>query len=661
MKSVFRRTRVLSSLGFTVVSLGYLLAAPMGGSTASAVTRAASDDHVAGTVQLGREHRSANVQADGNGDRSRSLYSGFLNGGYMPAGATSAVKTTVSHFVASPSSFYSNGGIVSLSAQVTNASSCVFSSAPHVAGLPVTVACSNGTVENPADLTLPANTGKTAVTYHFTLAVTGTTTVRKTAKAVVVPPLGGVASIAGGFESYCASLTSGGVDCWGYNEFGELGDGTTVSGGPVAVVGLGGTGTLSGVASITSDGYETYCALLTSGGVDCWGYGYDGNLGDGQFYNVGPEGSPVPVAVEGVGGAGTLSGVASLTGSNGTGLYGEGYCAVLTSGGVDCWGYGQGGQLGDDSTSDSDVPVVVDSFDGASVVALTGVVSLVANLDYGGDGGFCAVLSSGGVDCWGSGSDGASDFSDVAVPMVGVGGDGFLTGVASLTSAGSSYCALSTSGGVDCWGNGGFGNLGNGTYNSSTVPVQVQGVGGAGTLTGVASLASYDGNSPAGYCALLTSGKVDCWGYGYDGELGNGVIYSTSPYGSAVPVKVEGVGGTGTLTGVTSIASSGESFCARLGTGRLDCWGYSKAGQLGNGVSYPTSPFGSPVPVKVTGVGGVGTLAGVVILTNDGIGYCALLTSGKVDCWGAGENASELGNAPPQDSDVPVRVSAPPI
>jgi hypothetical protein len=165
----------------------------------------------------------------------------------VPARAEAASRPIVSDFTASPSAFYSDGGIVGLSAQVTNATSCVFSAKPAVAGLPVTVACPNGTVTNPAGLTLPANTGNKTVTYRFTLAVTGTTTVTKTTTATVVPPLAGVTSVAGGMDSYCALLTSGGVDCWGSNLFGQLGDGTGSGGpdGPVAVLGLGGTGTLS--------------------------------------------------------------------------------------------------------------------------------------------------------------------------------------------------------------------------------------------------------------------------------------------------------------------------------------------------------------------------------------------------------------------------------
>ena len=72
---------------------------------------------------------------------------------------------------------------------------------------------------------------------------------------------------------------------------------------------------------------------------------------------------------------------------------------------------------------------------------------------------------------------------------------------------------------------------------------------------------------------MLSSGGVDCWGYGADGELGNGIFYTTGNEGSATPVEVEGVGGTGTLTGVTSLTSDSDGYCSLLTSGGVDCWG----------------------------------------------------------------------------------------
>ena len=125
-------------------------------------------------------------------------------------------------------------------------------------------------------------------------------------------------------------------------------------------------------------------------------------------------------------------------------------------------------------------------------------------------------------------------------------GVGKLVGVASLIdgTALSSRARL-TSGDVDCWGLGLAGQLGNGKFYSTTgsnqgsdTPVVVKGVGGIGTLGGVAGLTGGNDNYRTSYCALLTSGRVNCRGYGYYGQLGNGKFYTTGHQGSATPVEV---------------------------------------------------------------------------------------------------------------------------
>ena len=89
-------------------------------------------------------------------------------------------------------------------------------------------------------------------------------------------------------------------------------------------------------------------------------------------------------------------------------------------------------------------------------------------------------------------------------------------------------------------------------------PVSVVGIDGTGELSGVKSIASGAG----GYCAILTSGGVDCWGYGFQGLLGDGNYYTTGNFGSATPVSVKAVSGTGSLSGVTSLASDTHGYCA---------------------------------------------------------------------------------------------------
>ncbi|MDA8282513.1 MAG: RCC1 domain-containing protein, partial [Actinomycetota bacterium] len=131
--------------------------------------------------------------------------------------------------------------------------------------------------------------------------------------------------------------------------------------------------------------------------------------------------------------------------------------------------------------------------------------------------------------------------SATPVQVVGVGGTGLLSGVAKVVSdgyvVGGTICALLTSGNVDCWGYGAYGQLGNGSFTTTATPVQVVGIGGTGLLSGVAQVVS-DGSSssaiPGTFCALLTSGNVDCWGYDAPGELGK----PTGSPGSATPVQV---------------------------------------------------------------------------------------------------------------------------
>src|SRR3984885_13355271 len=185
------------------------------------------------------------------------------------AGVAGAVpkppKPTVSGFAASPAALYDNGGPVLLSANVTNATSCVFSSTKPITGLPVTVACTSGAVSQTA--ILPANAGKKAVKYKFELSVTGTKTVKAKANATVttVAGLKGVRSVASDQAGYCAVLSTGGGGCWGFNDYGQLGDGATdLFDTPVAATGI------PHAVSLTSDGYG-YCAVLSTGGVDCWG------------------------------------------------------------------------------------------------------------------------------------------------------------------------------------------------------------------------------------------------------------------------------------------------------------------------------------------------------------------------------------------------------
>jgi alpha-tubulin suppressor-like RCC1 family protein len=204
-------------------------------------------------------------------------------------------------------------------------------------------------------------------------------------------------------------------------------------------------------------------------------------------------------------------------------------CAMSTTGAVYCWGYNLSGQLGNNSTTNSDVPVQVEGVGGSGL--LSGIASIAAGFAH-----TCAVSTTGGVYCWGYNPYGqlgnnSTTQRNVPVQVVGAGGSGVLSGIASIAAGEDHTCALSTTGGIDCWGYNDYGQLGNNSTTDSHVPVQVAGVGGTGLLSGTATIAA------GGYhtCALSATGRIDCWGFNASGQLGN-----NSTTDSHVPVEVTG-------------------------------------------------------------------------------------------------------------------------
>jgi alpha-tubulin suppressor-like RCC1 family protein len=407
-------------------------------------------------------------------------------------------------------------------------------------------------------------------------------------------------------------LDTGVVNCWGDNGFGQLGnDSTADSLVPVAVDPF--TDGATAVAIAVGD-FHT-CAVLNTGAVNCWGYGGEGQLGNNSTAD-----SLVPVAVD-----------PFAVGSASAGLIAAGVdhtCAVLDTGVVNCWGDNGFGQLGNDSTADSLVPVAVDAFtDGASAVSIAA-----------GDLHTCAVLDTGVVNCWGYNADGQLGNDSTADSLAPVAVNAFTDGSTAVSIAAGDYhtCAVLNTGVVNCWGFNGFGQLGNDSTADSLVPVAVDDFT-VGSASAVSITVGADHT-----CAVLDTGVVNCWGDNADGQLGN-----DSTTESLVPVAVDAF-----IDGSTavSIAAGDYHTCALLNTGVVNCWGDNADGQLGN-----NSTADSSVPVGVdpftVGSASAGLIAAGVDHT------CALLNTGVVNCWG-GNADGQLGNNSRTDSLVPVAVDA---
>jgi alpha-tubulin suppressor-like RCC1 family protein len=351
-------------------------------------------------------------------------------------------------------------------------------------------------------------------------------------------PPGTCAALAadGGTTHTCALLSTGGVRCWGDNEKGQLGNNTQEpSTVPVDAQGL------AAAAVGVGAGVGHSCALMEGGGVKCWGDNYYGQIGDGtNLWKF------VPTDVIGL--AGSAVGLS----------LGEEYsCALMAEGGAMCWGDNRYGQLGDGTTTAQTAPVAVQGLS-------EGAADLAA-----GNSHTCAVMRAGSVRCWG---DGTVTGSTVAVDTAG------LADAAAAVAAGNGHtCALLRDGGVQCWGYNAGGQLGIGTTDDSLVPVSV---------TGLASAASA---VTAGYwhtCALLVTGAVACWGMNDSGQLGPA---ASTPM-NLVPVEVSGL-----PSAAVALAAGGSFTCAITSEGALLCWGDNASGQLGNGTTT-----GGPTPVQVT-------------------------------------------------------------
>ncbi len=194
--------------------------------------------------------------------------------------------------------------------------------------------------------------------------------------------------ISAGSEETCALDSSGAAYCWGRNDSGQLGDGSTSDSSlPVAV---DTSGVLAGktLTDITTDG-GVACALDSSGAAYCWGRNGSGELGDGNPSDFAYSAVPVAVDTSGVLAGKTLT---QIEANDGT------VCATDSTGAAYCWGWNYAGQLGDDSTTDSGVPVAVDAGGVLAGKTLTQVSP--------GDGSTCGRDSSGAVYCWGNNRDG---------------------------------------------------------------------------------------------------------------------------------------------------------------------------------------------------------------------------------------------------------------
>ncbi|HHH31390.1 MAG TPA: hypothetical protein ENK57_24000, partial [Polyangiaceae bacterium] len=397
----------------------------------------------------------------------------------------------------------------------------------------------------------------------------GTTSDRATPVEIEVPP--GAAQVRPGALHTCAVTRDGQVLCWGGNDYGQLGDGTTSERhAPTSVAGI------ADAVEIGSGEYHT-CARRATGAVLCWGRNADGQLGDGSTTD---RHSP--------------SEVAGITDAVQLAVGGFHTCALRATGATVCWGSNSNGQL---AVTGADRPVPT------PVPELPDAVELSA-------GGFhtCARRPAGQVVCWGKNEDrqlGDGTTTDRYAP-VGVTG---LSDAIDIATGWAHTCALRSDGEVRCFGSNAYGQLGIGSISERDAPVEVT----------VGDFFS---------CARGPRGRVYCWGAAQSGQLGDG-----DPTGILhPPAAVVGLSDAVSLT-----AGDTHSCAVRAGGGRV-CWGH-----VGVDVAYATPSTGSDVDGRVSNAVYAGRA-------------CSVLESGAVECAGV-NSLGQLGDGTTDDRSSPVVVA----
>lgn len=353
--------------------------------------------------------------------------------------------------------------------------------------------------------------------------------------------------ISTGYTHSCAAVTrSLGVKCWGDNSNGQLGDGTQESRfTAVDVIGLH-----AGVLAVAAGGRYS-CALTSNGAVKCWGSNFRGQLGDGT--DAAQRLTPVDVV-------GLNSGVVAISAGQ------SHACALMQAGGLKCWGAnGFGGPLGDGTTEDRRMPV--------DVVGLAHGVSAVS----AGWHHTCAVMSSGGVKCWGENylrqlGDGTTEVRRTPVDVIGL-----TSSIVSVAAGAPHTCAVTVNSTVMCWGSNANGYLGDGTAEFRTGPVDAE------NLTDAVAVSAGLGHA----CAVTSSGGVKCWGVGAYGELGGGAFENQRRMPDDVP---------NLRSGASAISAGGSRTCAAMAD-RAQCWGWNYLGALGDGTDESRA-----APVDVLGL-----------------------------------------------------------
>ena len=425
--------------------------------------------------------------------------------------------------------------------------------------------------------------------------------------------------ITSGVHHTCAISSDYKAYCWGYDFDGELGNSSGIVGNVDYPYAVDTSGALAGktILSIAAGAYHT-CAIASDNQAYCWGSDSNGQIGNGA--TTGDQGSPVAVVTSGVLSGKTITSLSS--GGNHT-------CSIASDNLAYCWGVDVNGELGNGATTGDQVnPVAVDT---SGVLSGKTVMSISAAYAH-----TCVVSSDYQTYCWGIDSVGqlgndTSLTSQASPAVVNIGGTLFGKTILSISAGTTHTCVIASDNLPYCWGNDGSGQLGNGATTGDQVsPVAVD---TSGALSGKTILSISAGDYHT--CAIASDNLAYCWGDDGIGQLGNGA--TTGDQASPVAVDTSGV-----LSGKTifSVSLGAAHTCAIASDNLAYCWGDDSIGTLGNGAT--TGDQASPVAVDTSGV-----LSGKTVVSLSAGDYhtCAIASDNLAYCWGD-DSSGRLGDGP---------------
>ena len=350
--------------------------------------------------------------------------------------------------------------------------------------------------------------------------------------------LSNIKKISVGNDHSCAVSGIGNVYCWGYGEYGQNGNNTNsnelvpvrVHEGEALSVDSDG-GYLSNIRSVSA-GSEHTCVASNASNIYCWGEGSSGRLGNNEKNTY-----FIPVRVRGgkAMASDTVDGYLSNIRDVSSGS--EHTCVVSNTNNVYCWGHRE--RLGIETTEDELVPIRILAGE-ALASDKTGVYLANMRNISAGHLHTCAVSNAGNAYCWGYGQYGQLGNNSTAnqrVPVLVQAHDRetprsdqarisqvyYLANMRNISAGNLHTCAVSNANNVYCWGHGQFGQLGNNSTTNRSLPARVHVGEAVYADKDETYLSNMDIVSP-GYrqtCSISRANHVYCWGHGYHGQLGN--------------------------------------------------------------------------------------------------------------------------------------------